>query len=143
MALKPGTTVPIKVLRDKQEKTLNVTIGELDLESEGNQQSADQRRRGLERRLRHLARQPHRRSRTHGLACRPARPARSSPTWIRMAAPHGPGSERATSFSRSTGVDVDSAAAAQRELQKVRSGATAFLLVWRQNQEIFFTIRKE
>jgi len=40
-------------------------------------------------------------------------------------------------------VDVESAAAAQRELQKVRSGATAFLLVWRQNQEIFFTIRKE
>ena len=34
MATKPGTTVPLKVLRDKQEKTLNVTVGELDLDSE-------------------------------------------------------------------------------------------------------------
>ena len=34
MALKPGTTVPMKVLRDKQEKTLNVTIGELNLDAE-------------------------------------------------------------------------------------------------------------
>ena len=34
MSLKPGTTVPMKVLRDKQEKTLNVTIGELNLDTE-------------------------------------------------------------------------------------------------------------
>ena len=33
-ATKPGTTVPVKVLRDKQERSLNVTIDELDLENE-------------------------------------------------------------------------------------------------------------
>ena len=31
---KPGTTVPVKVLRNKQEKTLNVTVDELDLDAE-------------------------------------------------------------------------------------------------------------
>jgi serine protease Do len=31
---KPGTTVPMRVLRDKQEKSLNITIEELDLEAE-------------------------------------------------------------------------------------------------------------
>src|SRR5206468_8161692 len=36
VATKPGTTVPIKVMRNKQEKTLNVTVDELDLEAEQN-----------------------------------------------------------------------------------------------------------
>ena len=31
---RPGTTVPVKVLRDKAEKTLNLTVDELDLEAE-------------------------------------------------------------------------------------------------------------
>ena len=35
---------------------------------------------------------------------------------------------------------MESAADAQQELQKVRSGGTAFLLIWRQNQEIFLTV---
>ncbi|MBA3269713.1 MAG: trypsin-like peptidase domain-containing protein [Acidobacteria bacterium] len=34
VATKPGTTVPVKVLRDKQERSLNVTIDELDLDGE-------------------------------------------------------------------------------------------------------------
>src|SRR5712671_5260210 len=36
VATKPGTPVPIKVLRNKQERTLNVTVDELDLEAEQN-----------------------------------------------------------------------------------------------------------
>ena len=36
VATKPGTSVPVKVLRNKQEKTLNVTVDELDLEAEQN-----------------------------------------------------------------------------------------------------------
>jgi serine protease Do len=34
VATKPGTTVPVTLFRDKQKKTLNVTIDELDLEAE-------------------------------------------------------------------------------------------------------------
>ncbi len=41
MATKPGTTVPVKVLRDKQEKTLNVTVDELDLERRRRRASND------------------------------------------------------------------------------------------------------
>src|SRR4029078_677783 len=36
VATKPGTTVPVKVMRNKQERTLNVTVEELDLEAEQN-----------------------------------------------------------------------------------------------------------
>jgi serine protease Do len=36
VATKPHTTVPVRVLREKKEKTLSVTVDELDLEAEGN-----------------------------------------------------------------------------------------------------------
>ncbi len=64
MATKPGTTVPLKVLRDKQEKTLNVTVGELDLDAETQTASndEDQQNEDASGRLRHVARQPQRRS---------------------------------------------------------------------------------
>ena len=38
---------------------------------------------------------------------------------------------------------VESAAEASRELQKVPSGGTALLLIWRKNQEIFLTLKKD
>ncbi len=31
---KPGTTVPLRIVRDRQERTLSVTVDELDLEAE-------------------------------------------------------------------------------------------------------------
>jgi S1-C subfamily serine protease len=37
---------------------------------------------------------------------------------------------------------VSSASEAARALQAVRTGGTAFLLIWRSNQEIFVTVRK-
>ena len=37
--LTPGTTVPVTVLRDKQRKTLNVTIGEINLDQEAGQRA--------------------------------------------------------------------------------------------------------
>ena len=36
VATKPGTSVPVKVLRNKQEQTLTVTVDELDLDAEQN-----------------------------------------------------------------------------------------------------------
>ena len=45
VATKPGTSVQVKVLRNKQEKTLNVVVDELDLDAEQNQG----RRRAAER----------------------------------------------------------------------------------------------
>ena len=34
VATPPNTTVPVRVVRDKEEKTINVRVGELDLEAE-------------------------------------------------------------------------------------------------------------
>jgi serine protease Do len=42
VATKPGATVPVTVYRDKQKKTLNVTIDELDLEAEQNRRASRQ-----------------------------------------------------------------------------------------------------
>jgi serine protease Do len=39
VATKPGTTVPITVIRDRQRKTLNITVGELDIDAEQGLQS--------------------------------------------------------------------------------------------------------
>ena len=50
VATKPGTTVPVTVVRDKQRKTLNITIGELDLESEPGRTARGQERRTNPRR---------------------------------------------------------------------------------------------
>ena len=38
---------------------------------------------------------------------------------------------------------VESAGEARTELQKIRSGGTTMLLIWRRNQEIFLTLKKE
>ena len=50
MALTPGTTVPVTVLRDKQRKTLNVTIGEINLDQEAGQRADADSRGGGHRR---------------------------------------------------------------------------------------------
>ena len=61
------------VLRDKQRKTLNVTIGEIDLDQEAGQRAdADGPTEDTTRRLRHVARRPHGRTRPAAWACRPA-----------------------------------------------------------------------
>src|SRR5215510_6211754 len=36
VATKPNTTVPVRVIRDRKEKTVSLTVDELDLEAEGN-----------------------------------------------------------------------------------------------------------
>jgi serine protease Do len=42
-ATKPGTTVPMRIVRDRQEQTINITVEELDLESEASALRADNR----------------------------------------------------------------------------------------------------
>ena len=56
---RPGTTVPVRIVRDRQERTINITVDELDLEAEttrasGGRDTADPRS-GDEQRLRHHA----------------------------------------------------------------------------------------
>jgi serine protease Do len=142
VGLKPGTTVPVTVLRNKQQKTLNVTIGELDLEAEGSQQANEEGEEdtseGFGVSLGNLTAE---RARRLGV------PSGTTGALITDVDPNGSAARSGLRpndvLLKVNRVDIDSAAAAQRELQKVPSGGTAFLLIWRQNQEIFMTVRKD
>ena len=142
-ATKPGTGVPVKVLRDKQEKTLTVTVEELDLEAENRRAACGRRPGGGQRRLRHVAR---RSDAVAGAA--PGRSLRHAGRGgdrrrCRRGRHAGGTHDRATSFCRSTGSRSRSAAEASRLLARVPSGGRAYFLVWRRGQEIFVTVRKE
>jgi serine protease Do len=142
VGLKPGTTVPVKVLREKQEKMLNVTIGELDLESEGSQPDTEEAEEdastGFGLTLGNL---------TADRARRLGVPAGTNGALVTDVDQSGSaarsGLRPGDIILKVNRVDVDGATAANRELQKVKSGGTAFLLIWRQNQEVFVTVRKD
>ena len=143
MSLKPGTTVPVTVLRDKARRTLNVTIGEIDLDRESGGQAegegpAEDTTAGFGMALGNLTAE---RARRLGV------PAGTSGAVVMEVDPAG---TAARSGLREGDVvlqvnrrAVESAADASRVLQEVRSGGTALMLIWRQNNEIFLTVRKE
>jgi serine protease Do len=147
VATKPGTSVPVKVMRDKQEKTLQVTVDELDLEVEqGRRQGGSNDREpppeeqgagsfGLT--LTNL---------TPQIARRLQLPSGQSGAVVTDVDPSGPsaGALRQGDVILSVNrTKVSSAAEAGRELQKVASGRIAQILVWRGDAEVFVTVRKD
>jgi serine protease Do len=146
IATRPGTTVPIKVVRDKQEKTLSITVEELDLEAE-NQTSRDSDRGGNA---------PQEASRGYGMSL-----SNITPEWTRRlrlddgtrgavvveVEPQSPAAKAGLTpgdvILRVNRRPVGNAAEASRELGQVPSGRTAFLLILRNGQETFLTITKE
>ena len=140
VATKPGTTVPIKVMRDKQLKTLNVTVEELNLEAEGgdSQEAEGDASAGFGITLEPLSGDLARRLRVPsgrgGAVITEVEPA---------SAAQRAGLARGDVILQVNRRDVTSVQDTIRELQKVRSGGVAFLLIWRGNQEIFVTVRKE
>ena len=147
---KPGTSVPVKVLRDKQEKTLTLTVDELDLEAEQNQgrrapENNDQQQPeehgagGFGLTLNDL---------TPPMARRLHVPSGQSGAVISDVDPDGPAAGRLRQGDVILSVnrkDVSSAADAARELGKVQSGRIAQILVWRSNPdgEVFVTVKKD
>lgn len=140
---KPGSNVPIKVLREKQEKTLNVKVEELDLEAEGGsarrtvEGEDEEASSGFGMTLGNItpemARQLRLDSDIRGAVVtdvEPGSPASNALT---------PGDI----ILRVNRRPVTSAQEARRELGRVESGGTAFLLVLRNRQETFVTITKE
>ena len=147
VATKPGTTVPVKVLRNKQQKTINVTVDELDLE-------AEQAQRGRNNRPDSPPQQEQ--GTGFGLTLQDLTPQIAR----RLQVPSGQGGAVVTdvdqdSASATSGirpgdvilsvnrVPVSSASEAGRELNKIASGRLAQLLVWRNGGEVFVTVRKE
>ncbi|HVZ21562.1 MAG TPA: trypsin-like peptidase domain-containing protein [Vicinamibacterales bacterium] len=146
MATKPGSSVPVRVLREGMEKTLTVTVAELDLEAESQQASrADsnptepqsQQSAGFGLTLQNITPDVARRLRldsgTRGALITDvddASPAARS------------GLQRYDIITSVNRVKVTTAAEAQRELAKVQAGHTAFLLVLRNGQERFVPVEK-
>ena len=144
---KPGTTVPVKVLRNKQEKTLNVTVDELDLAAEqgangrsnrnDNEQPDDDTGSGFGISLRDL---------TPSVARRLQMPNGKTGALVSDVDPNG----AAAGFLRAGDViltinakAVASAADARAELQRVPSGRIARILLWRADGEVFVTVKKD
>ncbi len=144
---RPGTTVPVKVLRNKQEKTLNVTVEELDLEAEQNtgrrtppddQPPPEQQDTGsFGLTLENVTPQLARRLRL------PSGQSGAVVTDVDVDGPAAgalrPGDVILTVNARS----VSNAAEAARELQRVPSGHIAQMRVWRSDSEVFVPVRKE
>jgi serine protease Do len=150
IATKPGTSVPIKILREKQEKTLHVTVEELDLDAE------QQTLRGGRRNDGGGAPTPEEQGATgFGLTLQNLTPQMAR----RLQVPSGqmgavitdvdPNSDSARNLRPGdvilsvNGKSVATAVEASRELAKVAAGRIARLLVWRDGNEQFVPVRKE
>jgi len=147
VATRPGTTVPVTIVRDKKRQSVNVTVAELNLEDE----------QGAARRPQESDTEPT--STGFGMDIEPL----TADVARELMLPRGRGGAIVSYVNRSgpaaTGgvlasdviievnrVPVASVADTQRELGKVTAGSTAFLLVWRATptggQQVFLTLRK-
>jgi serine protease Do len=147
VATKPGTTVPVRIVRDRQERTINITVDELDLASENQTTRADNNRapdpqqetsRGFGMSLSNITPQIAQRLRLDG-DIRGAVVVDVEQDGAAARAGLAPG-DVILRVGRST---VSSAAEAQRALEAVESGRAAFLRVLRNGQEQFVTVTKE
>jgi len=147
VATKPGTSVPVKVLRNKQEKTINVTVDELDLDAEQNttrrtpqndQQPPEEHGAGgfgltLENVTPQMSRRLHLPSGQSGAVVSDVDPDGPSAALLRQ------GDVILSVNSKA----VVSAAEAARELQKIEAGHIAQMRVWRGDGEVFVPVKKE
>jgi serine protease Do len=148
VATKPGTSVQVKVLRNKSEKTLNVVVDELDLDAE---QNAGRR---TPQRDEPSAPEPQGTG-SFGLTLEPVTPQMAR----RLRLPSGrsgavvtevdPDGASAGALAQGdvilsvNGKEVTDAVEAARELQKIQAGRLAQLRVWRGDKEIFVPVKKE
>jgi serine protease Do len=145
-ATKPGTTVPVKVLRDKQERSFSITVGELDLENEANRVARSrpggdpdiEETTGVGLSLGVL---------TSDIARRLRLPAGTEGVLVSDVEPGSPaqraGISRGDIVLQVNRRPVSSPQEAGRALAQVPSGGTAFLLVLSNGQERFVTVRKD
>jgi serine protease Do len=143
---KPGTTVPLKVYRNKQQRSMSVVVEELNIDEEmgvrggGSDEEGDPEER-LETGL--------------GLEISPLTPEIGR----RLRVPEGEGGAVVTGVQRNSAAaqagiipqdvvleinqqPVASMNDVRRELQKIQSGDSVFLLVWRNGNEVFVTMTK-
>ena len=147
VATKPGTTVPLKVMRNKQERTLNVTVEELDLDAEqasrggrrnnDNEPAEEEATSGFGLTLQNLTPQAARQLQV---------PSGRSGALVTDVDPNGPAAGRIQARDVVLAVNrrpVADAADAKRELGKVAAGHIAQILLWRSDGEVFVTVKKD
>ncbi len=141
MATKPGATVPIKVVQDKQAKNLSVSVVELDLEAEagGTKGSEDEESGGgFGITLGPLGADAARRLQV---------PAGTTGVLVTNVDPAGAAARAGVRpgdvILQINRRPVESVADASRALQAIRSGGNVFLLLWKDGQETFLAITKE
>src|SRR5213593_3875705 len=147
VATKPGTTVPLKVMRNKQERTLNVTVEELDLDAEqasrsgrrnnDNEPAVEEATSGFGLTLQNLTPQAARQLQV---------PSGRSGALVTDVDPNGPAAGRIQARDVILAVNrrpVADAADAKRELGKVAAGHIAQILLWRSDGEVFVTVKKD
>jgi serine protease Do len=145
MATKPGTSVPVTVVRNRERQTLNVTIDELNLEFEAGGESA-------------RVTPPDAAERTDtgfGMTLEPVTPEIARAAQL----PRNRGAAVIASIERNSAAfnaglsprdiilevnrqPVTSVAQVSKALQSVESGTPVFLLIWRDNHEQFVTLTK-
>jgi len=144
---KPGTTVPVKVLRDKQERTFNVTVDELDLDNEGTRA----------RTTRETSTEPDdEEAEKFGITVSQLTPEAAQRlrvpsdvqgvlvSEVEQGSPaFRAGLAQGDVITRINRQVVRTPQEAGRVLAAVPSGSTAFILALRRGQEQFFTVRKE
>jgi serine protease Do len=143
-ATRPGTSVPVKLLRDQRERTLNVTIEELDLEAEqgrqANNQPTEPDQQGSDSFGLTLSNLTPQQARQLEL------PSGATGALVVEVDQNGPsaGALRPRDVIIAiNGRQISSAGQAGRELQQIPSGRIARILLWRGDGEVFVTVRKE
>ena len=140
---KPGSTVPVKVLRDKQERTFSIKVDELNLDDESTASSRrstsedEEVSTGFGMTVENITPEVSRRLRldsdVRGVVVTDVEPGSPASRVL------SPGDV----ITRVNRRPVTNTTEARRELAQVESGGTAFLLVIRGGQETFVTITKE
>ena len=150
VATKPGTSVPVRLMRDGMERTLTIAVEELDLETESARLAGNRGGGGRE------PQEPQQETSSgfgltmNNLTPELARRAQLDNTQGAIITEVEPGSPAARRGLQPGDIilrvgrqAIATAADAQRELTRVPSGGTAFLLVLRGGQETFITITKD
>ena len=146
-ATKPGTSVPVRLIRDRQERTVNVTVEELDLEAETSQRAANGNDSGGG---------PQETTRGFGITVGNITPDvaqrlrlnRNTQGAVVLDVESGSPAARAGLAEGDVIVrvgrqNVANATDVSRELGQIPSGGTAFLRVLRNGQETFVAVTKE
>ena len=146
-ATKPGTTVAVRIVRDRQEQTISITVEELDIEAETATLRSNNRGGGDD---------PQETSSGFGFTLGNITPSvaqrlrldrGTQGAVVTDVEPGGPAARRGLAagdiIMRVGRETVQTAAEASRELGRVPSGGTALLRVLRNGQDTFVTVTKE